>query len=63
MENTPLDFFAVYEEDENWNPDAVDENRGQEDREQEKGQELIVDVDRINEAAGAGYRMWMNMGR
>ena len=60
MENTPLDFFAVYEEDENWNPDAVDENRGQEDREQEKGQELIVDVDRINEAAGAGYLAYVD---
>ncbi len=60
MENTPLDFFAVYEGDENWNPDAVDENRGKEEQELEKEPDLMVDVDQINEAAGAGYQAYVD---
>lgn len=54
MKREDLDFFAVYEYDENWNPNAVDENTGE--FVDKKDDEInIADIDTINEAAGAGY--------
>lgn len=58
MENADLTFYAVYEENDNWNINAVDENTGL-SPDQEK-EELIVDVDSVNEAAGAGYGAYID---
>ena len=53
MQNRDLNFFAIYEYDENWNPNAVDQNTGEK---VDKKEEInIADLDKINEAAGAGY--------
>lgn len=61
MNNGDLDFFAIYEYDEDWNPDAIDENKSADELNQEKSEEeLIVDIDKINEAAGAGYGAYID---
>ena len=59
MDSMNLDFFAVYEEDDGWNPDAADENMTFEEINQEK-EELIIDLEKINEAAGAGYGAYVD---
>ena len=53
MQNRDLNFFAVYEQDENWDPNAVDQNTGEQVGENEEIN--IADLDKIKEAAGAGY--------
>lgn len=58
MDNIDLDFFAVYEENDNWDMNAIDENTGLAPEEEEE--ELFVDVDAINEAAGAGYNAYID---
>lgn len=61
VNNADLDFYAIYEYDENWNPDAIDENKSADELNQEKTEEeLIVDIDKINEAAGAGYGAYVD---
>lgn len=58
MDNVDLSFYAVYEENDDWDMNAVDENTGLEPEESEE--QLIVDVDAVNEAAGAGYGAYIN---
>ena len=58
MDNANLSFYAVYEENDDWDMNAVDENTGLEPEESEE--QLIVDVDAVNEAAGAGYGAYIN---
>lgn len=58
MDNVDLTFFAVYEENDDWDMNAVDENTGLEPEQAEE--ELIVDVDAVNEAAGAGYGAYID---
>lgn len=53
MRNIDLDFFAVYEEDDNWDPAAVDENTGESIKKQDEIN--IADLDTIKDAAGSGY--------
>lgn len=60
MTNGNLDFYATYEYDENWNPDAIDENKNEDELHQEKSEEVIVDINKINEAAGAGYGAYID---
>lgn len=62
MNNGNLDFYATYEYDEDWNPDAVDENKTADELEQEKKEDrdFIVDIDKINAAAGAGYGAYVD---
>lgn len=56
MKNQDLNFFAEYEYDENWDPDALDQNTGQPAGGKEAEEEInIADIEKINEAAGAGY--------
>lgn len=58
MDNVDLTFYAVYEENDDWDPSAVDENTGYKPEESED--ELIVDIDAVNEAAGAGYGAYID---
>lgn len=60
MSNSDLDFFAIYEYDENWNPNAIDENKTADELNQENEDEVIVDITQINEAAGAGYGAYID---
>lgn len=53
MQNRDLNLFAVYEYDEDWDPNAVDQNTGEQVGEKEEIN--IADLDKIEEAAGAGY--------
>lgn len=58
MDNVDLDFYAVYVETDDWDLNAVDENTGLSPDKAEE--ELIVDVDAVNEAAGAGYGAYID---
>lgn len=58
MDNVDLSFYAVYEENDDWDMNAVDENTGLEPEQAEE--ELIVDVEVVNEAAGAGYGAYID---
>lgn len=61
MDNVDLDFFAVYEQDENWDPEAIDENVGAGELDQSADKEdIIVDIEQINSAAGAGYGAYID---
>ena len=53
MQNRDLNLFAVYEYDEDWDPNAVDQNTGEQVGEKEEIN--IADLDKIKEVAGAGY--------
>jgi len=56
MNNGELTFFAVYEFDEDWNINAKDEN----ETETEKEKEIIVDIDAVNAAGGAGFGAYID---
>ena len=57
MDNVDLDFFAVYEEDDDWDPFAKDENGKTHEEDEE---EIIVDVGKVNEAAGVGFGAYVD---
>lgn len=61
LNNGDLDYYAVYEYDSDWDPTAIDENKSADELKKEKAdEELIVDIDKINEAAGAGYGAYVD---
>lgn len=55
MRNKNVNFYAYYEYDEDWDPNAVDENTGE--KAGKKEEINVADIGAINEAAGAGYNV------
>lgn len=55
MRNKNVNFYAYYEYDEDWDPNAVDENTGE--KAGMKEEINVADIGAINEAAGAGYNV------
>lgn len=58
-DNVDLDFYAVYEYDENWDPDAKDENTGRDPSENGDDRVITVDIATINAQAGVGFEAYV----
>lgn len=54
-DNQDLNFYAVYEDDEDWDPEASDDNIGRAPRDETGERVITVDVGELNEQAGIGF--------
>lgn len=60
MDNHDLVFFALYEDDDDWDPDARDENIGKTIEEIKEKESYVVSGEEVNSKAGVGYNAYID---